>query len=86
MPNPLRRKALKLASTATLALTASLFLAAAWIHGASSELLLEAGVFLVSVKLVISTEKSEIVVTELREKLDSLEAKLDALLRNQLGS
>lgn len=78
-----RRNALKLASAATLLLTLVLFVVAAWLHGPSSELLLEAGVFLVSVKLVLSTEKSEIVVQELKGKLNSLEAKLDALLENQ---
>ena len=78
--NASRRRLLQLASTLTLALTLVLFAAAAWLHGLTGELLLEAGVFLVSVKLVLSTQKSEIVVSELKEKLDSLEAKLDSLL------
>jgi hypothetical protein len=78
--NDSRGKLLKLASSLVLGLTLVLFVAAAFLHGLSAELLLEAGVFLVSVKLVLSTQKSEIVVGELQEKLASIEAKLDAIL------
>jgi hypothetical protein len=78
--NRSRGKLLKLASSLVLGLTLVLFVAAAYLHGLSEELLLEAGVFLVSVKLVLSTQKSEIVVGELQEKLASMEAKLDAIL------
>jgi len=76
--SPAKQKLLRLASSLTLATTFVLFVAAAFLHGLSSEMLLEAGVFLISVKLVLSTQKSEIVVEELRAKLESIERKLDA--------
>jgi hypothetical protein len=78
--NAPRAQFLKLASALVLALTLVLFVTAAWLHGLSAELLLEAGVFLVSVKLVLSTQKSEIVVGELQDRLASMEAKLDSIL------
>ncbi|MGZ3651197.1 MAG: hypothetical protein ACXVB9_22350 [Bdellovibrionota bacterium] len=76
--SPHKQKLLNLASSLTLVITFVLFVAAAVLHGLSSELLLEAGVFLVSVKLVLSTQKSEIAVEEMRAQLDSIERKLDA--------
>ncbi|MGZ3706189.1 MAG: hypothetical protein ACXWP1_09915 [Bdellovibrionota bacterium] len=76
--SPHKQKLLNLASSLTLVITFVLFVAAAVLHGLSSELLLEAGVFLVSVKLVLSTQKSEIAVEEMRAQLDLIERKLDA--------
>ena len=71
-----KRKILTLASGLTLGITLLLFCTAAVLHGPSKELLLEAGVFLISLKLVISTQKSELAMREILERLADLERSL----------
>ena len=67
-----KKNILDFASLATLIVTLVMFVTAAYVHGASQELLLEAGVFLVSVKLVLSGRKVEILIEELREEIRAL--------------
>jgi hypothetical protein len=68
---------LDLASLLTLIVTVTLFGLALIFHGFTRDLLLEAGVFLVSVKLVISNYKIENYARSLKEKLDAIEKKLN---------
>jgi len=72
-----KQRILQIASGLTLLVTLVLFILAAFVHGLSSELLLEAGVFLISVKLVLSTQKSEILISQLQAQLDEINKKLD---------
>lgn len=60
------------ASLFTLVITLILFVVALFEKGLTHELLLEAGVFLVSVKLVLSSHKSEILTKSLIQKVDQL--------------
>ena len=62
-----------------IAITLVLFLAALWIKGLGHDLLLEAGVFLVSVKLILMAYKSSTVAEELAERLDRIESALGRL-------
>ncbi|MDR3605954.1 MAG: hypothetical protein P4M08_01080 [Oligoflexia bacterium] len=71
------KKWLDRASLLTLAVTVVFFLMAAIEKGLTHDLLLEAGVFLVSVKLVIANQKSELLIRGLQAKLDSIEKKVD---------
>ena len=64
------------ASAVTLIITIVLFAAAIFEKGMTHDLLLEAGVFLVSVKLVLASVKS-------KQALDSIERKLDQILRKE---
>lgn len=73
----LTAKVLRIASSTTLVLTAVLFLIAAFEKGLTHELLLEAGVFLVSVKLVLATERSDLAFRKIESKIDAVETKLD---------
>lgn len=59
-----------LASTLTIGLTLVLFLAALFLNGFTHDVLLEAGVFLVSVKLILAAHKSKMDLTRIEEKLD----------------
>ncbi len=70
------REHLDLGSRIVIVVTLALFVAALFVKGFSHELLLEAGVFLVSVKLIIMAYKSSISARELKQRLDSLEASL----------
>ncbi len=70
-----KKKWLDIASQLTLALTVVLFAVAAVEHGFTHDLLLEAAVFLISLKLVISGQKIETMIRGLQEKLDSIERK-----------
>jgi hypothetical protein len=72
-----KKKWIDLASCLTLVITVVLFVVAVFEKGMTHDLLLEAGVFLVSVKLVLSTRKSEALLKSLQEQLDSIERKLD---------
>jgi hypothetical protein len=63
---------LDLASSATLLVTLILFVVALFEKGLTHDLLLEAGVFLISVKLVLNSHKSELMLRALDEKLDRL--------------
>ena len=58
------------------AITLVLFIAALFTKGLTHDLFLEAGVFLVSVKLIIMAHKNSVSVGHLDKKLDSILAKL----------
>jgi hypothetical protein len=63
---------LTLASTLTLIITVILFVIALFEKGFTHDMLLEAGVFLISVKLVLSAQKNAIVAKSIESKLDRL--------------
>ena len=75
-----RRKLLDIGSWITITVTLVLFVVALFVKGVPHDLLLEAGVFLVSVKLVIMTYKnamaSDDLKTEMRRLRDMLENRL----------
>jgi hypothetical protein len=66
-------------SQVVIAVTFVLFVAALYAKGLGHELLLEAGVFLVSVKLIVMAYKSSRLAEELKERLDRIEG----LIRRQ---
>jgi len=63
-------------SAVILVLTLALFLIALVVTGSTHDLLLEAGVFLVSAKLVIMAYKLALAGQVLQERLDGIEAAL----------
>lgn len=65
-------------SMAVIGLTLVLFIAALIIKGFTHDLLLEAGVFLVSVKLILMGHKNSILAIETEHRLEEIQA----LLRN----
>jgi hypothetical protein len=65
-------------SVLVIALTLILFIAALVIKGLTHDLLLEAGVFLVSVKLILMSHKNSILAIETEHRLEQIHA----LLRN----
>jgi hypothetical protein len=67
---------LDIGSTVVAAITLALFVTALYAKGLSHDLLLESGVFLVSVKLMIMMHKNEVVAEKLDEKLDAITAAL----------
>ena len=67
------------ASALTLALTLVLFVIALFVKGFTHDLLLEAGVFLVSIKLVIAGYKNQQGTRSLIDRLDRIERKLENL-------
>ena len=58
------------------AITLVLFVAALFAKGLSHDLFLEAGVFLVSVKIIVMNYRNNVAVSELNEKLDRVLAAL----------
>ena len=75
MPSPSARKIkpfVNLASFLTVAVTFALFIAAAVTKGITEELLLEAAVFLISVKLVIGNYKTHTELAAMRRELAAL--------------
>lgn len=62
-------------------ITLVLFVAALFFKGFSHDVLLEAGVFLVSVKLIMMAYKNSVAVTGLNERLDALHAAMVRLER-----
>lgn len=63
---------------ATIALTLLLFIAALFVKGFTHDLLLEAGVFLVSVKLVLMSYKSGVATDAIRAELAAIRGSLQA--------
>lgn len=63
-------------STVVIVLTLALFLLALFLKGFSHDLLLEAGVFLVSVKLILMAHKSAIIAERTDEHLQQIQAAL----------
>ena len=63
-------------SKAVIMLTAVLFAVALFVKGLGHDLLLEAGVFLVSVKLIMMAYKDSVAAKELRQRLAQMEETL----------
>lgn len=61
-------------SVVVILLTFILFTIALFVHGFTKDLLLEAGVFLVSVKLILMSSKNAQVVERIEKKLDQIHA------------
>ena len=61
-----------LGSLVVIVVTLVLFLAALWIKGLTHDLLLEAGVFLVSVKLIVMSYKQGVAAERMHQQLDEL--------------
>jgi hypothetical protein len=68
-------------SVVVIALTLLLFVMALLIKGLTHDLLLEAGVFLVSVKLILMSHKNSVLAIETEKRLDQIYD----LLRRQDG-
>ncbi len=64
-------------SLLTAIVTFALFVAALFVKGLTHDLFLEAGVFLVSVKIIIMAYKNSVAVRRLEEKLDAAIALLE---------
>lgn len=67
------------ASLIVIAITFALFVAALFTKGLSHDLLLEAGVFLVSVKLIVMAYKDNVANRELFDRLDQMQSALTRL-------
>jgi hypothetical protein len=72
-----RRKLLDIGSWITIAVTFVLFVVGLVLKGLTHDLLLEAGVFLVSVKLIIMSYKSAMVSDDLRAEVRRLREALE---------
>ena len=70
---------LDLGSKLVIVLTFILFVAAIFFKGLGHDLLLEAGVFLVSVKLIMMAYKNSVVARQLADRLDGVHATLTRL-------
>ena len=79
------KEKLDLGSRLVIVITLALFVAALFVKGFGHDLLLEAGVFLVSVKLIIMAARHGATDRELRERLDQIDATL-AEVRDRLRS
>jgi len=66
-------------SLAIIAITLVLFLVALFLKGLTHDLLLECGVFLVSVKLILMSYKNGVATDRLDGRLARIEAALDRL-------
>ena len=71
------RQALDLGSRLVIVITFALFVAALFVKGFGHDLLLEAGVFLVSVKLIVMAHRHAIADRELQRRFDRLEETLN---------
>jgi hypothetical protein len=63
-------------SLLVILLTFVLFLVALFLKGFTHDMLLEAGVFLVSVKLIIMSYKNGLVADRLKDRLDEIQSAL----------
>jgi hypothetical protein len=70
------RKHFDLGSILVIVFTLALFLTALWIKGFTHELFLEAGVFLVSVKLILMGYKNSVMAGENAERLEQIQVLL----------
>ena len=73
------RKHFDLWSIVVIALTLILFIVALFIKGLTHELLLEAGVFLVSVKLILMSYKNSVLAVETEKRLEQIHNLLRAM-------
>jgi predicted tellurium resistance membrane protein TerC len=64
-------------SVVVIILTLVLFIVALFIKGLTHDILLEAGVFLVSVKLILLARRQSEVAESVQEKLDRIQQTLD---------
>jgi hypothetical protein len=71
-------------SLAVIAITLVLFMAALWVKGPTHDLFLEAGVFLVSVKLIQMAYKANVANELLHQKLNEILTALEKI--EQSGS
>ena len=60
-----------------MATTLLLFVAALFTKGFTHDLLLEAGVFLVSVKLILMTYRNSVATATIQQKLDEIRAAIE---------
>ena len=75
------QRTLDAASLLTIILTCALFVGALFVKGWTHDLLLEAGVFLVSVKLILAGYKSNATTATTLARLERIEQALGALER-----
>ncbi len=68
-------------SRAIIGITLVLFLAAVFVKGLGHDILLEAGVFLVSVKLIMMAYKNSVAAVELEDRFDKLHTALTRMER-----
>jgi hypothetical protein len=73
----MKKVALDAGSYLTIGITLVLFLVALFVTGFTHDLLLEAGVFLVSVKLVLMSYKQGLETAELHRELGAIRALLE---------
>jgi len=66
-------------STVVIALTLVLFLASVFVKGFTHELLLEAGVFLVSIKLILMAQKNNLSAKLTGQRLDRIASLLEGI-------
>ena len=64
-------------------ITFVLFVAALFVKGITHDLFIEAGVFLVSVKIILMAYKNNILIGRLEAKMDALEQALKATKGNR---
>ncbi len=69
---PARNRAVDVGSYAVIAVTLVLFVLALAVKGFTKELLLEVGVFVVSVKLILLSHKHEIATAVLEQRLEEV--------------
>ncbi len=72
---------LDLGSRAVIVVTFALFLVSLYVKGLGHDLLLEAGVFLVSVKLILMAYKNSLDAGDLKARIDRLDASLARMER-----
>ena len=70
-------------SILVILVTLVLFLTALFVKGVTHDLLLEAGVFLVSVKLIIAVYKNGVMAEELRSKMEEIHSDVRRLERRK---
>ena len=75
------RQHLDIWSRAIILITLVLFLAALFLKGFGHDILLEAGVFLVSVKLIMMAYKNSVATAELEVRFENLQATLARMER-----
>lgn len=70
-------------SAVVIALTLILFIASIFVNGLTHELLLEAGVFLVSVKLILMAHKNSLSAKLVGQRLDEIASLLEQSHRSR---
>ena len=73
------KKPMDLGSAIVIAITFVLFAIAPFIKGFTHDLLLEAGVFLVSVKLIMMASKQRTYISELKKESEEIKALIQQL-------